>query len=94
MTSEAQGGTEGASGTAAAGDPFASSRSMESVMANLPQPVLQARPGADEEIDGDDELLPAMADDDYSAQLTFQTQSKDNLKYVSSTLVQSFVLTL
>jgi len=30
--------------------------------------------------DGDDELLPAMADDDYSAQLSFQSQSKDNLK--------------
>ncbi|KAF9039267.1 hTAFII28-like protein conserved region-domain-containing protein [Panaeolus papilionaceus] len=28
----------------------------------------------------DDELLPAMADDDYSAQLSFQSQSKDNLK--------------
>lgn len=29
---------------------------------------------------GDDDMLPAMADDDYSAQLSFQSQSKDNLK--------------
>ena len=40
-------------------------------------------PGAEEDVDGDDEMLPAMADDDYSAQLSFQSQSKDNLKYVS-----------
>lgn len=31
---------------------------------------------------GDDEAMPAMADDDYSAQANWQTQSKDNLKYV------------
>lgn len=30
--------------------------------------------------EGDDDLLPDMADDDYSAQLKFQSQSKDNLK--------------
>jgi transcription initiation factor TFIID subunit 11 len=40
--------------------------------------------GEDEE--ADDELLPAMADDDYSAQASYQTQSKDNLKCVTSTL--------
>ncbi|KAG5719670.1 Transcription initiation factor TFIID subunit 11 [Termitomyces sp. T112] len=34
----------------------------------------------DDDGDGDDEMLPAMADDDYSAQLSFQSQSKDNLK--------------
>jgi len=34
----------------------------------------------DEDGEGDDELLPAMADDDYSAQLSWQSQSKDNLK--------------
>ncbi|KAG5635193.1 hypothetical protein H0H81_012082 [Sphagnurus paluster] len=34
----------------------------------------------DEDGDGDDEMLPAMADDDYSAQLSWQSQSKDNLK--------------
>jgi hypothetical protein len=33
--------------------------------------------------DDEDEMLPAMADDDYSAQLSFQSQSKDNLKCVS-----------
>lgn len=33
-------------------------------------------------MEGEDEMLPAMADDDYSAQLSFQSQSKDNLKYV------------
>ncbi|KAG6872717.1 hypothetical protein C0995_007284 [Termitomyces sp. Mi166 len=39
------------------------------------------QPGAgDDDGDGDDEMLPAMADDDYSAQLSFQSQSKDNLK--------------
>ena len=32
--------------------------------------------------DDEDEMLPAMADDDYSAQLSFQSQSKDNLKCV------------
>ena len=30
--------------------------------------------------EGEDELLPAMADDDYSAQLSWQGQSKDKLK--------------
>jgi len=37
---------------------------------------------AEEDVEGDDELFPAMADDDYSAQLHFQSQSKDNLKCV------------
>jgi transcription initiation factor TFIID subunit 11 len=32
--------------------------------------------------DEEDDMLPAMADDDYSAQLSFQSQSKDNLKCV------------
>jgi hypothetical protein len=41
----------------------------------------------EEEVEGEDELLPAMADDDYSAQLSWQSQSKDNLKCV---LVTSF----
>ena len=41
-----------------------------------------ARPGVDEDAEIDDELLPAMADDDYSAQLSWQSQSKDNLKCV------------
>lgn len=44
-------------------------------------PVLGVRPqGGDEDGEGEDELLPAMADDDYSAQLSWQSQSKDNLK--------------
>ncbi|OAX41785.1 TAFII28-domain-containing protein [Rhizopogon vinicolor AM-OR11-026] len=34
----------------------------------------------DEDVEGEDELLPAMADDDYSAQLSWQSESKDNLK--------------
>lgn len=44
------------------------------------------RPGhaPDEDGEGEDELLPAMADDDYSAQLSWQSQSKDNLKCVIS----------
>lgn len=45
-------------------------------------PRLSGVPGLEEEGEGDDELLPAMADDDYSAQLSWQSQSKDNLKYV------------
>ena len=48
-------------------------------------PILSTnRPGyaPDEDGEGEDELLPAMADDDYSAQLSWQSQSKDNLKYV------------
>lgn len=45
--------------------------------------LANTRPGqapAEEDGEGDDELLPAMADDDYSAQLSWQSQSKDNLK--------------
>nr|VWO99006.1 Extracellular metalloproteinase 1 (EC (Fungalysin MEP1) [Ganoderma boninense] len=37
-------------------------------------------PAGEEDGDGEDEVLPAMADDDYSAQLSWQSQSKDNLK--------------
>jgi len=49
--------------------------------APLPRPL--PRPlGVDDDGDGEDELLPAMADDDYSAQLSWQSQSKDNLKWV------------
>ncbi|KAH9475207.1 Transcription initiation factor TFIID subunit 11 [Psilocybe cubensis] len=42
--------------------------------------------GVDDEAEGDDELLPAMADDDYSAQLSWQSQSKDNLKVLMDNL--------
>ncbi|KAH9961736.1 hTAFII28-like protein conserved region-domain-containing protein [Russula dissimulans] len=47
-----------------------------------PAPSGAQRPiGAmEEEAEAEDELLPAMADDDYSAQLSWQSQSKDNLK--------------
>lgn len=38
----------------------------------------------EEEAEAEDELLPAMADDDYSAQLSWQSQSKDNLKFAFS----------
>ena len=50
------------------------------------QPPIPSRPvhAPDEDGEGEDELLPAMADDDYSAQLSWQSQSKDNLKYVIS----------
>ena len=41
------------------------------------------RPEGGEE-EGEDEMLPAMADDDYSAQLSWQSESKDNLKFVSN----------
>jgi transcription initiation factor TFIID subunit 11 len=44
--------------------------------------ALTGATGGGEEEGEDDELLPAMADDDYSAQLSWQSQSKDNLKYV------------
>lgn len=46
---------------------------------------------AEEEAEGEDELLPAMADDDYSAQLSWQSQSKDNLKCVVSLLRYTFM---
>ncbi|KJA16609.1 hypothetical protein HYPSUDRAFT_47226 [Hypholoma sublateritium FD-334 SS-4] len=57
---------------------------------STPQPALPSVrpgiPGVDEEAEGDDELLPAMADDDYSAQLSWQSQSKDNLKVLMDNL--------
>ncbi|KIY44682.1 TAFII28-domain-containing protein [Fistulina hepatica ATCC 64428] len=40
----------------------------------------------EEDGDGEDEILPAMADDDYSAQQSFNTQSKDNLKVLMDNL--------
>lgn len=45
----------------------------------------------EEDVEGDDEWLPAMADDDYSAQASFQSQSKDNLKYVFFSLAFSYI---
>jgi transcription initiation factor TFIID subunit 11 len=49
----------------------------------LPRPPFRPT-GVDDDGEGEDELLPAMADDDYSAQLSWQSQSKDNLKWVHS----------
>jgi hTAFII28-like protein conserved region len=46
----------------------------------------------EEEAEGEDELLPAMADDDYSAQLSWQSQSKDNLKCVLYSSLPSTIL--
>lgn len=49
----------------------------------VPRPPGTAAPGEEDgEGEDDHEMLPAMADDDYSAQLSFQSQSKDNLKCV------------
>ncbi|KAK7469329.1 transcription initiation factor TFIID subunit 11 [Stygiomarasmius scandens] len=47
-----------------------------------------SRPGAGAEDDGegDDEMLPAMADDDYSAHSTWNSQSKDNMKVLMDNL--------
>jgi transcription initiation factor TFIID subunit 11 len=42
---------------------------------------LSGAAGADEDGDGEDELLPAMADDDFAAQSSWNSQSKDNLKW-------------
>ncbi|KAG1823037.1 TAFII28-domain-containing protein [Suillus variegatus] len=48
----------------------------------IPPSGTAAKPAGapDEDVEGEDELLPAMADDDYSAQLSWQSESKDNLK--------------
>lgn len=56
---------------------------------SMPPPTsIPLRPQAvakeDEDGEGDDEFFPAMADDDYSAQQTWNSQSKDNLKSVSA----------
>lgn len=59
------------------------------VPGSMAPPPTGVRPiGMDEDVDADDELLPAMADDDYSAQQSWNTQSKDNLKYVSHLCIQ------
>lgn len=42
--------------------------------------------GVDDDAEPDEDNLPDMADDDYSAQLSWQSQSKDNLKYVLTIL--------
>jgi transcription initiation factor TFIID subunit 11 len=56
-------------------------------ISSVPLPRAPFRPtGVDDDGEGEDELLPAMADDDYSAQLSWQSQSKDNLKWVHTSL--------
>ncbi|THH20473.1 hypothetical protein EUX98_g8574 [Antrodiella citrinella] len=64
--------------------PTTSTPARESPTARTPAPSgtapASAVPGAEDDVEGEDEMLPAMADDDYSAQLSFQSQSKDNLK--------------
>lgn len=51
-----------------------------------------SRAAAEDDGEGEDDLLPDMADDDYSAQLSWQSQSKDNLKYVPLSIYYSFVV--
>jgi transcription initiation factor TFIID subunit 11 len=51
-----------------------------------PPPPRAGATAAEEEGKGDDKLLPAMADDDYSAQLSWNSQSKDNLKVLMDNL--------
>lgn len=58
----------------------AGSASADATGADGPPPPT-GRTGADEDGEGEEDLLPDMADDDYSAQLSWQSLSKDNLKY-------------
>ncbi|KIJ19483.1 hypothetical protein PAXINDRAFT_69506 [Paxillus involutus ATCC 200175] len=68
--------------------PVISSATASAVVLNNPTVATSAgggtpKPGAgagDEDGEGEDEWLPAMADDEYSAQLSWQSESKDNLK--------------
>ena len=75
------------------GTTVATSTQSQGTLLSLPStiPVLPAGAGgtlqrpsgpgvADEDGDGEDELLPAMADDDFAAQSSWNSQSKDNLK--------------
>ncbi|KAJ7099447.1 hTAFII28-like protein conserved region-domain-containing protein [Mycena belliarum] len=57
------------------------------VPAGAPPPSARV-PGSalDEDGEGDDEMFPAMADDDYSEQLSWQSQSRDNLKVLMENL--------
>ncbi|KAI0367910.1 TAFII28-domain-containing protein [Pilatotrama ljubarskyi] len=54
--------------------------------ASTTTPAVPGAQAGEEDGDGEDELLPAMADDDYSAQLSWQSQSKDNLKVLMDNL--------
>lgn len=58
---------------------------------NVPESSIPGTAGKatlEDDGEGDEDLLPDMADDDYSAQLSWQSQTKDNLKcvYHSSSL--------
>lgn len=54
----------------------------------LPAGSVQRPPGdEDGDHDGDDELLPAMADDDFNEQSNWNSQSKDNLKCIPSSFL-------
>ena len=73
-------------GIALPGTPAASGEAGTS--SNRPSAPPAGGAQGDEDVEGEDELLPAMADDDYSAQLSWQSQSKDNLKYISVPVAQ------
>ncbi|OBZ73381.1 Transcription initiation factor TFIID subunit 11 [Grifola frondosa] len=59
---------------------IASSAGAADIVAPRPVGVSGTGVPGEEDGEGEDEVLPAMADDDYSAQLSWQSQSKDNLK--------------
>ena len=66
--------------TSARGRPRGTAVTTGALQTTVTQAPEARLPGMDGDGEGDDELLPAMADDDYSAQLSWQSQSKDNLK--------------
>ncbi|TDL20476.1 TAFII28-domain-containing protein [Rickenella mellea] len=68
-----------ASGAVTPADALAVQALLASRAAGIQIPVAALTAG-DDDGDGDDDFLPDMADDDYSAQLSWQSQSKDNLK--------------
>ncbi|KAK7049304.1 transcription initiation factor TFIID subunit 11 [Paramarasmius palmivorus] len=71
-----------ASALAAAGLTNFSNEGPTSRVGSIPPPPAKG----DQDGEGEDEMLPAMADEDYSAQLSFQSQSKDNLKILMENL--------
>jgi transcription initiation factor TFIID subunit 11 len=74
-------GTEQGDGASVASTSVDGQPLVASLSGSMPPAATGTRPlGTDEDGDVDDELLPAMADDDYSAQQSWNTQSKDNLK--------------
>lgn len=78
---------------AAAAGPSTGPDGQSLISGSVPHPPAGTRPvGMDEDADAEDELLPAMADDDYSAQQSWNTQSKDNLKYDTCACVHLLLL--